>query len=78
MDLAKTITEELFTSGTGEKANRLVMEFDKHIDGCGWGKPAVNSIIADAINESIALSNLRERLIIALAGNSGLFKRAYK
>ena len=46
---AEKIADRLFTNGSGEKAERLVLELSSKRDGGGWSRSAV----IDQINEVI-------------------------
>ena len=47
--LAKQIANDLFTNGSGQEADRLVLELPGKRDGGGWCKRAVEDRIYDAI-----------------------------
>ena len=49
--LAKTIAEELFRNGYGEKANRLAMLDPQGNDLGGWSKEGVVNQIVDLLKE---------------------------
>jgi len=46
MKIAEKIAEDLFTSGFGNKASRLVFEYLDGTTGVGWSKQAVIKVIA--------------------------------
>lgn len=50
--VARTIAEDLFTDGRGERANRLVMEFGEIRSG-NYGGGWVERAIADRVAEHI-------------------------
>jgi len=48
--LAATIADDLFTNGSGDEAERLVLELTGGRDGGGWCKVAVVGRIERALN----------------------------
>lgn len=56
-ELAKQITDELFTNGIGERAKRLVLELEDGKDGGGWCKEAVEDVIERILKENDAKTN---------------------
>lgn len=50
--LAKKITEQLFTSGAGQKAQRLVLEMPGGGDGGGWCEGAAEECVRSVIDSN--------------------------
>jgi hypothetical protein len=50
-ELAERIAKHLFTNGTGERAERLVLEMRNGRDGGGWSEWAVTLAIKEKLVE---------------------------
>lgn len=61
--LAEAIARDLFTNGSGERAQRLVLELPGKRDGGGWCEEAMSNRIAEHL------------LVVAALRESGVIKR---
>lgn len=57
--IANEIVEKLFINGTGQKAQRLVLELENGKGGGGWSKGPVRDVIATYITKAIKKGRLK-------------------